>query len=50
MRPVLEEAVGLVGAGDVDPGVSGVYPLEQAVDAHQAFEDRAARGKLILAI
>jgi NADPH2:quinone reductase len=50
MRPVLEEAVGLVGAGDVDPGISGVYPLEQAVDAHQVFEERAARGKLILAI
>ena len=50
MRPVLEEAVRLVGAGDVDPGVSGVYPLERAMDAHQAFEERAARGKLILAL
>jgi NADPH2:quinone reductase len=50
MRPVMEEAVRLVGGGDVDPGVSGVYPLERAADAHQVFEDRMARGKLILAI
>jgi len=49
MRAVLEEAVELVGRGDVDPGVSGVYPLERAMDAHQSFEVRAARGKLILA-
>ena len=50
MRPVLTEAVKLVGGGDIDPGVSGVYPLERAAEAHQVFEDRAARGKLILAV
>jgi NADPH:quinone reductase len=50
MRPVLEEAVRLVGGGDVDPGVTGVYPLDRAADAHRVFEDRAARGKLILAV
>jgi NADPH2:quinone reductase len=50
MRPVLEEAVRLVSAGDIDLGVTGVYPLEQAVDAHRVFENRAARGKLILAV
>ncbi len=50
MRPVLEEAVRLVGGGDVDPGISGVYPLDRAADAHRVFEDRAARGKLILAV
>jgi NADPH:quinone reductase-like Zn-dependent oxidoreductase len=27
-----------------------VYPLEQAAQAHRVFEDRAARGKLILAL
>ena len=50
MRPVLEEAVRLVGSGEIDPGVTGVYPLERAADAHRVFEDRAASGKLILAI
>jgi NADPH2:quinone reductase len=50
MRPVLEEAVSLVASGAVDVGVTGVYPLEQAADAHRVFEDRAARGKLVLAL
>ena len=50
LRPALEEAVALVAAGEVDPGVSGVYPLEQAAQAHRVFEDRAARGKLVLAV
>jgi NADPH:quinone reductase len=50
MRPVLEEAVRLVGSGEIDPGVTGVYPLERAADAHRVFENRAASGKLILAI
>jgi hypothetical protein len=27
-----------------------VYPLQRAVDAHPAFENRAASGKLILAL
>jgi NADPH2:quinone reductase len=49
MRPALEEAVRLVAAGEIDLGVTGVYPLEQAAQAHRVFEDRAARGKLILA-
>lgn len=50
MRSVLEEAVRLVSAGDIDLGVTGVYPLEQAADAHRVFENRAARGKLILSV
>lgn len=50
MRPVLAEAVQLVGSGQIDPGVSGVYPLERAADAHRVFEDRAAQGKLILSV
>ena len=50
MRPVLTEAVRLVGSGEIDPGVTAVYPLERAADAHRVFEDRAASGKLILAL
>jgi NADPH:quinone reductase len=50
MRPVLEEAAELVGSGAVDPGVTGVYPLERAADAHRMFQNRAAAGKLILAL
>ena len=50
MRPALEEAVRLAAAGEIDLGVTGVYPLERATEAHQVFEDRAARGKLILAV
>lgn len=50
VRPALAEAVRLVAAGEIDLGVTGVYPLEQAARAHRVFEDRAARGKLILAV
>jgi NADPH2:quinone reductase len=50
MRPALEEAVRLVATGEIDLGVTGVYPLEQAAQAHRVFEDRAARGKLILEV
>jgi NADPH2:quinone reductase len=50
MRPVLTEAVRLVGSGAIDPGVTGVYPLERAADAHRVFENRAASGKLILSL
>ena len=47
---MLEEAVRLAGSGEFDPGVTGVYPLERAAGAHRVFENRAASGKLILAI
>jgi len=50
MRPVLEEAAELVGSSEIDPGVTGVYPLERAADAHRVFENRTASGKLILAV
>jgi NADPH:quinone reductase len=50
MRPVLEEAVRLVDSGELDPCLTAVYPLEAAADAHRVFENRAASGKLILAI
>jgi NADPH2:quinone reductase len=50
MRPLLEEAVRLVATGEIDLAVTGVYPLEQAAQAHRVFDDRAARGKLILQV
>lgn len=48
MRPALEEAARLVQSGELDLGVTGVYPLEQAAQAHRVFADRGARGKLVL--
>ncbi len=50
LRPVLEEAAQLVGSGEIDPVVTGVYPLERAADAHRVFENRTASGKLVLAL
>ena len=50
MRPALEEAARLVAAGGLDLGVTGVYPLERAAEAHRVFADRAARGKLVLSV
>jgi NADPH:quinone reductase-like Zn-dependent oxidoreductase len=48
MRPSFEEAVRLVESGELDLGVTGVYQLEQAAEAHRVFEARGARGKLVL--
>jgi NADPH:quinone reductase len=50
LRPVLEEAVGLVASGAVDLGVSAVFPVQEVADAHRTFEARAARGKMVLAL
>jgi NADPH2:quinone reductase len=50
IRPSLLEATDLVSQGIVDIGVSAVFPLERAADAHRLFERRAAVGKLILAV
>jgi NADPH:quinone reductase len=50
IRPSLLEAAELVGSGVLDIGVSEVFPLERAADAHRVFERRAAVGKLILAV
>jgi NADPH:quinone reductase-like Zn-dependent oxidoreductase len=47
---MLEEAVRLVGSGEIDPAVTGVYPLERAAGEHRVFENPAASGKLILTI
>jgi len=32
---MLEEAVRLVGSGEIDPGVTGVYPLGRAAGEHR---------------
>jgi hypothetical protein len=50
MRSVLEKAVQLTGSGETDQGVTGSTPLERAADAHRVFENRAAAGKLVLAV
>lgn len=50
MRPVLQEAVRLVASGVVDVGVTAVFPLAEVAAAHRVFEERAARGKLVLAV
>ena len=49
VRPSLLEAAELVSSGTVEVHVTEVFPLEQAAQAHQVFERRAAVGKLILA-
>jgi NADPH2:quinone reductase len=48
MRGALEESASLVAAGEVDLGVTRVFPLEEVAVAHEVFAERAARGKLIL--
>lgn len=50
MRPVLEEAARLVGGGEVDVGVTRVFPLPDVAGAHQLFAERAALGKLVLEV
>lgn len=50
MRAALEESVTLVASGQVDLGVSRVFPLADVAAAHEVFADRAARGKLILQV
>jgi NADPH:quinone reductase len=50
IRPSLLAATELISSGVLDPGVSEVFPLARAADAHRVFERRAAVGKLILAV
>lgn len=50
MRPALEEAVRLVRSGELDPEVTGVFPLEQAAQAHRLYAARGVRGKLVLQV
>ena len=50
VRPSLLEAADLISSGAIEVRVTSVYPLEQASEAHQVFERRAAVGKFILAL
>ena len=50
IRPALLEATELVSSGVVDTGVTAVFPLARAADAHRLFERRTAVGKLILEV
>jgi NADPH:quinone reductase len=42
------EVFELVAAGHLRPQIDSVLPLEDAVKAHQRFDDRAAAGKIVL--
>lgn len=48
MRAALEESATLVATGQVDLGVSRVFPLEEVAAAHEVFAERSALGKLVL--
>ena len=50
IRPSLLEATELISAGVIDTGVTSVFPLARAADAHRQFEQRTAVGKFILAV
>ena len=50
IRPALLEATELVSSGVVNIGVTAVFPLARAADAHRLFERRTAVGKLILEV
>ena len=38
----------LLASGALKPKVSRIFPLEEAAAAHQLYEDRQVRGKLVL--
>jgi NADPH:quinone reductase-like Zn-dependent oxidoreductase len=38
----------LLASGTLTPKVSGVFPLEEAATAHELFDDKKVRGKLVL--
>lgn len=40
--------VPLIASGAVDPYITGVYPYEQAAEAHRKLEGRATQGKQLL--
>ena len=45
---VLEELFALILKGDLKPVIGGVYPLDQASDAHRAMLARGTVGKIVL--
>jgi NADPH2:quinone reductase len=50
IRANLERAVALVADGSVQIDVTALFPLEQAAEAHRAFEARTAIGKFVLSV
>jgi NADPH2:quinone reductase len=44
-----EAALARLAAGEIDPVIGQVVPLERAAEAHAAIEDRAVAGKTLLA-
>jgi NADPH2:quinone reductase len=45
---VIEELFALILKGDLKPVIGGVYPLDQAADAHRAMLARGTVGKIVL--
>jgi NADPH2:quinone reductase len=45
---VLDELFALILKGDLKPVIGGVYPLDQAADAHRAMLARGTVGKIVL--
>jgi NADPH:quinone reductase len=50
VRAGLERSVQLVASGAVKIDVTAVFGLEQATEAHRAFENRSAVGKFVLSV
>lgn len=46
--PSLEETLGCISSGDLEPTVGATYPLEKADEAHADLEGRKTTGKLVL--
>lgn len=48
LRAGLEELFALVASGTLKVRIGGVYPLDQAAEAHAALQNRGVIGKLVL--
>ena len=48
LRSMMDEVVGLVGAGKLDPVVDKVFPFDKAADAHRFLQSRKNVGKVLL--
>jgi len=44
----VENLVGLVAAGKLEPHIGATYPLERGIEAHQALEARKHFGKIVI--
>lgn len=49
LQDALARLFGMAAAGDLTVTIGGVYPLEDAGEAHRALESRHTRGKIVLA-